>query len=66
MADDIDLLFGTLAVEAGFISASQLQAAYEVFRDAGAASLAQVLLDQRLITTRARTEIEELVRIRLD
>ena len=66
MDDDLDLLFGTLAVEAGFISASQFQTAYEFFRDYGVATLAQVLLEQRLITPLVRAEIDQLVRVRLD
>ncbi len=66
MDNDVDLLLGTLAVQAGIISADQFQAAYEVFRESGIASLAQVLLYQQLITPLQKDLLDELVRDQLD
>ncbi len=66
MDNDLDLLFGTLAVQAGYLSTSQLVQAFEAFTNGAAATLAQVLVDHKLITPQARTEIDSLVRVRLD
>ena len=49
-----------------YLSSHQFVAAFEAFTNGAAATLAQVLVDQKLITTQARTEVDALVRSRLD
>ena len=66
MDNDVDLLFGTLAVQAGIITADQLQVAYQVFHESGIGTLAQVLMYQQLMTAQQKERVDELVRIQLD
>lgn len=66
MDNDFDLLFGTLAVQAGMITHDQLQAAYSIFQNSGIGTLAQVLLYQQLMTPQQKDQVDEMVKTQLE
>jgi serine/threonine-protein kinase len=66
MDNDVDLLFGALAVHAGYITPTQLAAAREVCKHLPGESLPRLLTERNWITPKKKAELDLLVRDKLD
>ena len=66
MDNDVDLLFGALAVHAGYVTPKQLAVACEACKNAPGGSLPQFLAERNWITPEKKAELDQLVSEKLN